>query len=75
MTRVLALDLATGAILWKTVMVPEGFSGGAVWGSSPAIDAKRGQVYIGTGNNYSVPQAVLDCVADTVPFARCGGMV
>ncbi len=59
----LALDLATGAILWKTVMVPEGFSGGAVWGSSPAIDAKRGQVYIGTGNNYSVPQAVLDCVA------------
>jgi polyvinyl alcohol dehydrogenase (cytochrome) len=59
----LALDLATGAILWKTVMAPEGYTGNAVWGSSPAIDTKRGQVYIATGNNYSVPPAVLACVA------------
>ena len=33
-----------------------GTPGNAVWGSSPAIDTKRGQVYIATGNNYSVPQ-------------------
>ena len=59
----LAIDLDTGAILWKTYMAPEGYSGSAVWGSSPAIDTKRGQVYIATGNNYSVPQEVLDCVA------------
>ena len=59
----LALDLETGAILWKTYTAPEGFTGNAVWGSSPAIDTKRGQVYIATGNNYSVPQSVLDCVA------------
>jgi polyvinyl alcohol dehydrogenase (cytochrome) len=59
----LALDLDTGAIVWKTYMAPEGYSGSAVWGSSPAIDTKRGQVYIATGNNYSVPQEVLDCVA------------
>ena len=61
----LALDLQTGAILWKTVMTPQhpDFTGNAVWGSSPAIDTKRGQVYIATGNNYSVPQSVLDCVA------------
>lgn len=59
----LALDLNSGAILWKTILAPEGFTGNAVWGSSPAIDTKRGQVYIGTGNNYSAPQAVLDCVA------------
>ena len=58
----LALDLNTGAILWKTYTAPDGFTGNAVWGSSPAIDTQRGQVYIGTGNNYSVPQAVLDCV-------------
>jgi len=58
----LALDLDTGAILWKTYMAPEGFSGNAVWGSSPAVDTKRGQVYIATGNNYTVPQEVLDCV-------------
>jgi len=59
----LALDINTGAILWKTYMAPDGYSGSSVWGSSPAIDTKRGQVYIATGNNYSVPQEVLDCVA------------
>ena len=53
----------TGAIVWKTYMAPPGYSGNAIWGSSPAIDTKRGQVYIATGNNYSVPQDVLDCVA------------
>ena len=58
----LALDLTSGAILWKTMMAPPGYTGNAVWGSSPAIDTKRGQVYIATGNNYSVPPAVLACV-------------
>lgn len=71
----LALDLATGAILWKTTLAPPGYSGNAVWGSSPAIDTKRGQVYIATGNNYSVPPEVLDCVAaagdDPVAQAAC----
>jgi hypothetical protein len=59
----LAVDEATGAILWKDVLAPPGYTGNAVWGSSPAIDTKRGQVYIATGNNYSVPQSVLDCVS------------
>ncbi len=58
----LALDLDTGAILWQTFTAPEDYTGNAVWGSSPAIDTKRGQVYIATGNNYSVPQEVLSCV-------------
>ena len=67
----LALDLNTGAIVWKTYMVPTGYTGAAVWGSSPAIDTKRGQLYIATGNNYSAPQSVLDCVtaAGTNPDA------
>ncbi|HEX4931418.1 MAG TPA: PQQ-binding-like beta-propeller repeat protein [Gaiellaceae bacterium] len=59
----LALDLDTGAIIWKTIMVPEGYPGGAIWGSSPSIDARRGQVYVATGNNYDIPQDALDCVA------------
>ena len=59
----LALDAATGQILWKTLMAPAGYTGNAIWGSTPAIDTKRGQVYVATGNNYSVPQPVLDCVA------------
>jgi polyvinyl alcohol dehydrogenase (cytochrome) len=58
-----ALDLGTGAILWKTFLAPEGYTGNAVWGSAPAIDTRRGQVYVATGNNYSVPDSVLDCVA------------
>lgn len=59
-----ALDLATGAIKWKTYMTPgSGFTGCAVWGSTPVVDRKRGSVYVTTGNNYSVPQAILDEVA------------
>jgi polyvinyl alcohol dehydrogenase (cytochrome) len=44
-------------------VVPEGYPGGAVWGSSPAVDPRRGTVYIATGNNYDIPQEALDCVA------------
>jgi polyvinyl alcohol dehydrogenase (cytochrome) len=58
-----AVDLSTGAILWQTYMVPSGYSGGAIWGSSPAVDTKRGQLYVATGNNYSVPDATRLCVA------------
>jgi polyvinyl alcohol dehydrogenase (cytochrome) len=58
-----ALDLNTGAIVWQVRTAPPGFPGNAVWGSSPAIDSKRGQLYIATGNNYDAPQATLDCVA------------
>jgi polyvinyl alcohol dehydrogenase (cytochrome) len=57
-----ALDLNTGAVVWQLNTVPAGFPGGAVWGSSPAIDTKRGQIYIATGNNYDAPQTTLDCV-------------
>jgi polyvinyl alcohol dehydrogenase (cytochrome) len=70
-----ALDLETGAILWKTYVAPAGYTGNAIWGSSPAIDTKRGQLYIATGNNYSVPPAVLACVGaagnDNVAKAAC----
>jgi polyvinyl alcohol dehydrogenase (cytochrome) len=59
----LALDVNTGAILWRTVMAPPGYSGAAVWGSSPVVDTQRGQVYVTTGNNYTVPDSVLACVA------------
>ncbi|GAB3264774.1 PQQ-binding-like beta-propeller repeat protein [Nocardioides dilutus] len=60
--RFAALDLNTGAIVWQVRTAPEGFPGNAVWGSSPAIDSRRGQLYIATGNNYDAPQETLDCV-------------
>jgi polyvinyl alcohol dehydrogenase (cytochrome) len=59
-----ALDLATGRMLWKTYTVPEGFSGGAVWSTTPAVDPQRGTVYITTGNNYTVPDDVIACIHD-----------
>jgi polyvinyl alcohol dehydrogenase (cytochrome) len=38
-------------------MVPQGYSGGAVWGSSVVPDPLRQLVYITTGNNYTTPTA------------------
>ncbi len=55
---VVALDATTGKLLWKTYMVPPGYTGGAVWGSTPVVDRDLGLVYVTTGNNYSVPSGV-----------------
>ncbi|HZJ30284.1 MAG TPA: PQQ-binding-like beta-propeller repeat protein [Vicinamibacterales bacterium] len=66
---VTALDAGTGAVAWKTYMIPEepkrrgsssagvplwGPSGAAIW-SAPTIDARRGLLYVATGNLYSGP--------------------
>lgn len=68
-----AVDAATGAILWKTYMVPPGYSGGGVWGSSPVVDAARNTVFVSTGNNYSHPTApaYLTCIAGGGTAATC----
>lgn len=61
---VVALDTRTGTIDWKRFTVPDnggqvgGYSGNAVWGSNPVVDPRRGLLYIGTGNNYTVPPGV-----------------
>jgi polyvinyl alcohol dehydrogenase (cytochrome) len=53
---IVALDVRNGAMLWKTFDMPDNggqtdqYSGGAVW-QPPAIDPKRGTLFIGTGNN------------------------
>jgi polyvinyl alcohol dehydrogenase (cytochrome) len=68
---VVALDAATGDVVWKTYVIPEeskptrlnksgtqlhGPSGAAIW-SSPTIDEKTGSLYVGTGDSYSDPPA------------------
>jgi len=58
---VAALDLNDGHVIWQTYTVPQGFTGGAVWGSNLAVDGARHAVYASTGNNYSVPDAVAAC--------------
>ena len=63
---VVALSVNTGRKLWQTYVVPNnfgntgGYSGGAIW-QPPAIDLTRKLLYIGTGNNYSVPASVELC--------------
>lgn len=67
--NIVALDAKTGKEIWRTYTVSEsarlvettnlgvevwGPSGGAIWGS-PAIDAKRKVLYVGTGDGYTKP--------------------
>jgi polyvinyl alcohol dehydrogenase (cytochrome) len=65
---VVALNALTGQILWKTHDMPSspnnpgGYSGGSIIGSTPVVDTKRGSLYIGSGNNYWVPQDVQACI-------------
>jgi len=72
---IVALDVKTGRMLWKTFDMPEnggrtdGYSGGAVW-QPPAIDPKRGSLFIGTGNNYTAPPDVEAC-QNANPTANC----
>jgi polyvinyl alcohol dehydrogenase (cytochrome) len=68
---VVALDDATGREVWRYRILPQagksvkkkngkffyGPSGVPVW-CSPTVDAKRGLLYIGTGENYSDPATV-----------------
>jgi polyvinyl alcohol dehydrogenase (cytochrome) len=70
---VLALEAASGKILWRTRLVPGpakpsgksksgkrllGPSGVAVW-AAPAIDVRRGVLYAVTGDNYTEPATAL----------------
>ena len=66
-----ALNATTGQVLWTTYTVPAGYSGGGVWGSTPALDAKSGTVFITTGNNYSVPDAAKQCQLNGGTASQC----
>jgi polyvinyl alcohol dehydrogenase (cytochrome) len=68
---VVALDVATGAIKWQTYTVPEGYYGGAIWSSTPAVDLARNRVYVTTGNNYMVPEQVVGCIRAGAAPATC----
>ncbi|KAG5522396.1 hypothetical protein RHGRI_034544 [Rhododendron griersonianum] len=63
------LSVLTGSILWQTYTLPDnggklnGYSGAAIWGSSPSIDISRNLIYVGTGNLYNAPPEVLACQA------------
>ncbi len=63
----MALDAATGKVLWKRYLIPEtakktakgiGPSGVAVW-TAPTLDPERDTMYVTTGDNYSDPPTPL----------------
>jgi polyvinyl alcohol dehydrogenase (cytochrome) len=73
---VVAVDAATGKVLWETFMVPEakpfkknakgvqmyGPAGAAIW-AAPTVDARRGVLYVATGDSYTdVPVDNADAV-------------
>jgi len=60
-------------ILWNVPMLPlnQGWAGAAVWGSQPSIDAVQSQVFIATGNTYTVPTAYASCLNDVTASASC----
>lgn len=88
---VAALDAATGELVWRTHVVREepevtgshylfvqehGPSGAPIW-SAPTIDAERGLVFVGTGENYSSPATemsdsivALDMATGTIKWAQ-----
>ena len=70
---VVAVDALFGFKLWETFTVPKGYSGGAVWGGNPVVDLERGTVFVGTGNNYSVPTdpAYVKCISGGGTRATC----
>jgi polyvinyl alcohol dehydrogenase (cytochrome) len=70
---VLAVNADNGQILWRTYIIPTGYSGGGVWGGNLAVDTTRGSVFVGTGNNYAHPTdpAYLACVAGGGTAAAC----
>jgi hypothetical protein len=55
------------SVAWNVSMLPAnmGWSGAAIWGSQPSIDMARSQVFIGTGNVYTLPPAYEECQNQT----------
>ena len=53
--------------LWSLNTLPsgQGWSGASVWGSQPAIDPTRKQVFVGTGNTYVYPPEYEKCLNET----------
>jgi len=73
---VVALNVSNGKILWQTYDMPDNggspsqYSGGGIW-QPPVVDAAHGMIYVGTGNNYSVPVSVMACQADDWSRTDC----
>jgi polyvinyl alcohol dehydrogenase (cytochrome) len=66
-----AVNATTGAIMWKTYMVPAGYTGGGVWGSNPVVDVARNSVFVSTGNNYTHAQNSAPSSNPSKTYGQC----
>ncbi|KAK2750153.1 hypothetical protein FQN57_004649 [Myotisia sp. PD_48] len=55
------------SVAWNRNTLPPNtkWSGASVWGSQPAIDARRGHVIVATGNLYTAPKEWEKCANET----------
>lgn len=61
--RVMAFDADTLAKIWEVYTVPPNpYAGASVWQSTPTIDPSRNRVYVGTGDNYKIPEPIEACI-------------
>lgn len=74
--RMLAFDVTSGTQQMEySVMQPTGaanvrdfnYTGAAVWGSAPPIDAAGGKIFFGTGNLYSQADYINTCLSELGP--------
>ncbi|KAH8812095.1 quinon protein alcohol dehydrogenase-like superfamily [Xylogone sp. PMI_703] len=65
----LSFDKSNGHfhVEWNVTMLPlqSSWSGAAIWGSQPAVDPVRKQIFIATGNVYSFPKEYEKCENQT----------
>jgi polyvinyl alcohol dehydrogenase (cytochrome) len=73
--NVVAMDKVTGAVAWRTFVMPQGYSGGGVWGSTLVLDRKRNSLYVTTGNNSNVPPAVRQCLVNATDDATAAACI
>jgi polyvinyl alcohol dehydrogenase (cytochrome) len=62
-----AVDIHTGKIVWRTYTMPENPPGTSDWAggaiiTTPSADVSRGTLYIVSDHLYSQPQSVTDCL-------------
>jgi len=57
-----AVNLADGKVLWKTMTVAPGTSGGGTWSDTLALDPVTSMLYAGVGNSFTIPAAQMRCI-------------
>lgn len=68
---VVALNEATGQVLWQTYLAPLHYSGAAVWGSTPVIDTVRNSITI----RLQRPSRLVSPITRTIQIAPPRGTI